>query len=436
MKKRFRIADPEVIRATVVEWFRERIDLGPVVSFMAKKTVPVHRHDWIYTLGGAALFLLGLQVASGALLMLYYQPGEGSSHESVLKIMTEVPSGGLVRSMHVWGANFFVAVVVLHFLVKLFARAYRRPRELTWISGMLLLFLTLALGFSGYLLPWNELSYFATLVGTQIPGTIPVVGDWIVHLLRGGAYVTDDTLTRFFAAHVMLLPLALAPFLAVHLGLIQAQGMSLPLGMSKKNIKGERPFFSEFLLIDGCVWILAFGLIVTLATLLPAEVGVKADPAVAAPEGIKPEWYFLFMFQTLKLAEPETLYYVFDLVGLRVPDALRIDAELLKLLSVLFFAVMALFFVLLPFLDRRANREEKSPRFTRFFVAVMVYATAFHIWAMAGPGGESESGEALPGPELAGSLLTLALMWIVIGFLVFYLRQLLKENRRIRELYR
>ena len=411
MTRRFRIADPKAVRAAVVEWFRERIDLGPVVSFMAKKTVPVHRHAWIYTPGGAALFLLGLQVASGALLMLYYQPGEASSHESVLRIMTEVPSGGLVRSVHVWGAHFFVAVVVVHFLVKLFTRAYRRPRELTWISGMVLLFLTLGFGFSGYLLPWNELSYYATLVGTQIPGTIPVVGDWVVHLLRGGAYVTGDTLVRFFAGHVMLLPLVLVPFLAMHLGLIQTQGMSLPLGMSKDKVKGERPFFGEFLLIDGCVWLLAFGLIVTLATLLPAEVGIKADTLKPAPEGIKPEWYFLFMFQTLKHV-PETL-------------------------GVLFFALGAVFLLLVPFLDRKAMREEKSPGFTAVFVLLAVYAAVFQIWAAATPGVDHASADPASGSaSIAGSLFTLALMWIVIGFLVFYLRQLLKENTRIRKLYR
>ena len=425
MKKLLRIADPKALQATVVEWFRERIDLGPVVAFAAKKTVPMHRHAWIYTLGGAALFLLGLQVASGVLLMLYYQPGEASAHESVLKIMTEVPSGGPVRSMHVWGANFFVAVVVAHFLVKLFTRAYRRPRELTWISGMVLLFLALGFGFSGYLLPWNELSFFATKVGTNIPATIPVVGDWVEHLLRGGAYVTDDTLTRFFAGHVMLLPLTLAPFLAMHLGLIQAQGMSLPLGLSKEKTKGERPFLSEFLLIDGCVWLLAFGLIVTLATLVPAEVGIKADPLEPTPEGIKPEWYFLFMFQTLKHV-PETV-------------------------GVLFFALVALFLLLVPFLDRKAMREEKCPGFTAVFVILAVYATVFEVWAMAGSLSPlalmrmvSEflifcRGQlllALGSPESAGSLFTLALMWIVIGFLVFYLRQLLRENTRIRELYR
>ena len=277
---------------------------------------------------------------------------------------------------------------------------------------MLLLFLTLGFGFSGYLLPWNELSYYATLVGTQIPGTIPVVGDWVVHLLRGGAYVTDDTLTRFFAAHVMLLPLAFAPLLAMHVGLIQAQGMSLPLGMRKEKVRDERPFVSEFLLIDGCIWLVLFGVIATLATLLPAEVGIKADLLGQTPEGIKPEWYFLFMFQTLK----------------HVPE----------MPGVLFFSLVAAFLVAVPFLDRNAGREQRSPRFTAAFAILVAYALVFQAWAMAGPGMEHGSGEAAASESagMVGSLITLGLIWAVIGFLVFYLRQLLKENTRVRELYR
>ena len=130
-------------------------------------------------LGGAALFLFGLQVLSGALLMLYYQPSETTAYESIERIVAEVPFGRVVRSVHVCGANFFIAVVGLHFLVKLFTRAYRKPREITWVSGVLLLFAALGFGFSGYLLPWNELSYFATNAGTAIAGTLP--GDWVVH---------------------------------------------------------------------------------------------------------------------------------------------------------------------------------------------------------------------------------------------------------------
>ena len=231
MKKLLRRLEPERLGIAVAAWFRERIDAGPLFRLLDRKTVPTHRHSWIYVLGGAALFLFALQVASGSLLMLYYQPTEAAAHESVRKIATEVPCGWLVRSVHAWGADLFIAIVALHFAVKLFARAYRKPRELTWITGMLLLAVALAAGFSGYLLPWTELSYYATLVGTQIPGTVPVVGDWIVHFLRGGDQVTGDTITRFYAVHVMFLPLLTGAVILGHVVLIQVQGMSLPIGM-------------------------------------------------------------------------------------------------------------------------------------------------------------------------------------------------------------
>ena len=168
--------------------------------------MPIHRWSWLYLLGGAALFLLVLQVATGCLLMLYYQPAQDTAHESIKQIMTQVPYGWLIRSMHAWGASLFIAVVGLHFLSVLFTKAYRKPRELTWLSGMCLLGLAVGFGFSGYLLPWNELAVAATKVGTDIPGIVPVVGHFIVHFLRGGTEVTGATLTRFFGFHVAIMP--------------------------------------------------------------------------------------------------------------------------------------------------------------------------------------------------------------------------------------
>ena len=155
--------------------------------------------------------------------------------------------------------NLFIAVAGLHFLSVLFTRAYRRPRELTWVSGMAMLLLALGFGFSGYLLPWNELAYYATLVGTKIPAVLPGIGDLVVHLLRGGEQVTGDTITRFFAAHVMILPVCFGLILLGHLILIQVQGMSLPLGLARHQVKDQRPFFSEFLLVDACVVVIAAG---------------------------------------------------------------------------------------------------------------------------------------------------------------------------------
>jgi len=438
LKKRLRNLSPEVLRSNVAAWFRDRVDFEPVRALAAKKTVPVHRHSWIYLLGGTALFLFVLQVLSGVLLMLYYQPTEAGAYQSVQRIMTTVPLdlptaaggrqtvqpiplGGLVRSVHAWGANFFIAVVALHFLVKLFTRAYRKPRELTWVSGMLLLFLALAFGFSGYLLPWNELSYYATRAGTEIPGSIPLVGDWAVQFLRGGQYVTGDTITRFYAAHVMLLPLLCSLFLAVHLALIQAQGMSRPLGMAKEEVRDAMPFFSEFMLIELSIWLLVFGVIVTLATFMPTEVGIEADRLGDTHEGVTPEWYFLFMFQTFKILDPA---------------ALHVDGELLEALGVLFFAAVAGFLIAAPFVDRRALREEKSPRLTMLFMLLVVYAAAFEIWAVVSAGiGHASATSASGGVSIAGNVVSLAMFWALIGFLVFYLHQLRKENTRIRRLY-
>ena len=325
----------ESLPAGVAAWFGERIDLRPLFALAAKKTVPIHRHSWTYLLGGAALLLAGLQVVTGGLLMLYYQPSEASAHQSVERIMTEVPFGWLVRSMHAWGAHLFIAAVVLHLLTTMFARAYRRPRELTWMAGVAALLLALGFGFTGYLLPWNELSYFATRVGTDIPGTVPGLGGAIVHFLRGGEQMTGDTITRFFAAHVMFIPLAFGLVLLVHLALVQAQGMSLPVGMKRSEVRDHQPFFTEFVLLDAVVWLVLFGLVVTLAVLLPAAVGTQANPLQSAPAGIKPEWYFLFMFQLLKL----------------VPKAWGVGLLGLGLLALL----------LLPLLDRRARASNGAP---------------------------------------------------------------------------
>jgi cytochrome b6 len=392
------------------DWLRQRIDWGPLAAILAKKTVPVHRRTWIYALGGAAMFLFALQVATGCLLMLYYQPSDTTAYESVREIMTRVPYGWLIRSLHVWGANFFIATAAVHFVTVLFTRAYRKPRELTWLSGLLMWFIALTFGFSGYLLPWNELAYYATRVGTEIPDALPGVGGFIVHFMRGGEQVTGATLTRFFAVHVAILPLGFAALLAVHLFLIQFQGMSLPLGMTARDVRDHRPFFSEFLLVDFCVWLLVLGAIATLAVFLPAEMGQKADVLKPAPVGIKPEWYFLFPFKTLKM----------------VPEAV----------GVAMFAAGALFFLALPLLDRKASREQKSPGFTVTFVVLFLYAATFETLAWLDPG-IAPSPEALsPEPYAWGpGAVSLVLFWAVIGFLLFYLRRLLSENARIRSLY-
>jgi cytochrome b6 len=302
------------------------------------------------------LFLFGIQVGTGILLLLYYRPSASEAFESVQFIMTRVPFGWLIRSIHSWSANLLVLVAFVHMFSVFFLKAYRRPRELTWLSGALLLFLMLAFGFSGYLLPWNTLAFFATQVGTQVAGAVPVVGPFMLRLLRGGDQVTGGTLTRFYGFHVAVLPALATVLVGAHLLLVQKHGMSVPPGVEARG--GPRrtmPFVPNFLLRDAVGWLCALAALAALAAFLPAELGKKADPFAPAPIGIKPEWYFVFMFQTLK-------YLPSHILG--------IEGEIFGIVG---FGLGGLFLLVLPFLDRRAARGERSTVFTWIGIAIIVY---------------------------------------------------------------
>jgi cytochrome b6 len=258
------------------------------------------------------LFLFGIQIGTGALLLLYYRPSASEAYESVQFIMTRVPFGWLVRSIHAWSANLMVAAAVAHLFSVLFLQSYRRPRELTWVSGFLLLALTLAFGFTGYLLPWNELAYFATRVGTDIAKAVPFAGDFLVQFIRGGPDVTGATLTRLFGMHVAILPMIATVLIIVHLWLVQSHGMSVPPRVeADAQREGGRirvlPFVPHFVLREAFGWTVALALLAGLSAFYPWELGVKADPFAPAPAGIRPEWYFLWMFQALKYF-PATIF--------------------------------------------------------------------------------------------------------------------------------
>lgn len=317
----------------------ERLGLDSVRSLAGKKTVPVHRCTPFYFLGGMALFLFGIQVVTGALLALYYKPSPDQAFESVRALMTEVEFGWLIRSAHSWSANLLIGVLLLHLLTTYMMRAYRRPREFTWMTGVLLLGLFMAFGFSGYLLPWNELAFFATRVGTAIVGAVPLVGHPLLLLARGGENVTGDTLARFYALHVVIFPLAAFGLLGVHLFLVQKHGMSIPDREVARYGGAQRvptmPFVPHFLLRDMVGWYLALGILAALAALFPWELGEKANPFGETPKGIQPEWYFLFMFQTLKQLDPHKLH---------------IRGELLETMGVLFFGFCGLVVLLVPLL--------------------------------------------------------------------------------------
>ncbi len=202
--------------------------------------MPVHRHSVWYYMGGITLFLVGVQVFTGILLLLYYRPSAGEAYESVKFIVSQVEFGWLIRNVHSWSANLLIFMAFVHLFSTLFLRSYRKPRELTWVTGVLLLFVMMGFGFSGYLLPWNELAFFATKVGTGIAGAVPGVGHFLLRFLRGGDDVTGATLTRFYGIHVAVLPAVMTVILGLHLLFIQRQGMSVPPSVERARRPARR----------------------------------------------------------------------------------------------------------------------------------------------------------------------------------------------------
>jgi cytochrome b6 len=271
--------------------------------------------------------------------------------------------------------------LVLHMFSTMMLKAYRPPRELTWVSGYILFLLTLGFGFSGYLLPWNKLAFFATTVGTNIVRSVPLIGDWLLQVLRGGQDVTINTLYRFFAAHVVILPLAFVGVISLHLLFIQRQGMALPI--SAKVAPRGMKFFPSFALRDVLLWLACLMLLVTLAVFLPYgpgipgmdwELGSKADAMAPAYAGIKPEWYFLWEYQLLKEFPP----HFFGLEGPQV--------------CLLLITVLLAIWAIIPWLDQRARRDKPSPAFSDFGWAAILFLTYLTLmgWDIgaSGPGND------------------------------------------------
>lgn len=235
----------------VRSWLEDRLGLSALVEFASHKTVPIHRYSIFYYLGGMTLFFFLVQVVTGILLMLYYRPSAEEAFESIEFLMTTVPFGWLIRSIHSWSANLMVFFAFIHLATVFFMKAYRPPRELTWVSGVLLLFLIMGFGFSGYLLPWNQLAFFATKVGTDIAGAVPLIGEWTVRFLRGGDRVTGGTLSRFYGWHVAILPAVTTVLLVFHLLLVQVKGMSVPPTREEEAARRKpMAFFPHFALRD------------------------------------------------------------------------------------------------------------------------------------------------------------------------------------------
>ena len=351
-------------KLNIRKWFDDRLGINEISAFMTKKEIPQHKHTILYYTGSSILVFFFIQILTGILLAFYYKPTLELANESVAYIVNDVPLGWIIRSIHSWAATFMIALVFIHLLSIWITKAYRNPREMTWISGVLLLVISLAFGFTGYLLPWDELSLAATKVGTDIPRTIPIVGAWVTRLLRGGMDVTGETLTRFFTFHICVLPIFILMLLALHVYLIQKHGSSLPLDIEKKNISVKSiPFWPNFIYREAVIWLLLLGSLLTIAALFPHHLGSPADLMAPAPEGVKPEWYFLFLFQTLKIFPAKILF---------------IHGETI---AVLLIGLMGVLFFCLPMIDNKPA-EKKGKIITYAAYVFILYAVIMTVWSL------------------------------------------------------
>lgn len=316
---------------------------------------------WSYYVSCTIVFLLGVQIITGSLLALHYQPNIRDAHESVAAIATMIPSGWLVRSVHHTSANVLVVLVILHGLRVLLTKTFRAKRSLTYYTGMLGLLAMMMMCFTGYILPWDTVSLTATAVGTGLPGEIPLIGPSITEFFRAGVSIGSATLSRFFAFHISMIPMALAVGLGFHILLIRRVSMRLPLDARRKRLR----FYPDFVLRQSmvCLWI--FALVVTWAILFPTQLRPEGDPMAAAIVGIKPEWYFLAAYEAVKLGGK-----------LNFLSPIGISAELITLIAM---SAVCLVFFFMPVLDKKgAGRVWKG--FVLILTAAFVVLTAISMF--------------------------------------------------------
>jgi ubiquinol-cytochrome c reductase cytochrome b subunit len=323
-------------------WLRKRVGWNEMVSESLYHPVP--RHTSIADLLGMfTLIAFVNEVVTGIILLFFYHPTSAAAWASMHALIA-TPAGRLLRGLHYWGANAMIVLVGAHLLRVVFIAGYKKPRELQWISGILLLALTIGLGFTGYLLPWDQQAYWATMVGTSIPRYAPVIGPWIVQVMRGGPWINGATLGRFFAVHVMLLPLLLALVLGGHVYMVMANGQTsvereLPEGYREKHKLGDtsdfpasgfRPFwpYTVAQMVGGMLIVVA--VIVALAMIYPAPLLNAAEPLNQSNYNPIPVWYFDWIYQLLKMTPP------------------ALDSTIM----IYFPTVGGIFLILLPWLDR------------------------------------------------------------------------------------
>jgi len=286
----------------IQSWFRERIPIsGAQIQELTNEPVPNHLRRWWFCLGGTPAYLFVVQIFTGILLAFYYQPAPTTAYESVRYITEEAAYGWYFRSIHKWAATLMIAAVILHQMRVYFTGAYRKPREINWMVGMCLLLCSLVIGFTGYSLVFEQLSYWGATVAANICDTVPLVGGFVKQMLLGGDSYNDRTLPRFFILHAAVLPVVMILLLMIHIGILRLQGVT------EFRFEDEPPgepatfsFFPDHFYTELIIGLSLMLLLSALATVLPATMGPQADP-LTTPEVIKPEWFFYVSFRWLKL---------------------------------------------------------------------------------------------------------------------------------------
>ena len=341
---------------SVGAWLRERVPVKEgTLRHLTNEPVPYHLKRWWFCLGGTPLYLFIVQIVTGILLAIYYQPAPETAYESVRYITEEASFGWYLRSLHKWAATLMIAAVILHQMRVFFTGAYRKPREINWMIGMLLLVCTLMLGFTGYSLVFEQLSYWGATVGGNITDNVPLIGPWMKRLMLGGDEYNARTLSRFFILHAAVLPVTMGLLLVLHVSLIRLHGVTeLRFGDEPKEQPKTFHFFPDHALTELTIGLLLMVLLSVLATVFPAGMGPRADP-LTTPEVIKPEWFFYITFRWLKLF-PETV----------------------AILS-MGFVVFVMF--VWPFIDGWVRRRRPASEFSIWVGILAVFAiTGLTIW--------------------------------------------------------
>lgn len=338
----------------IYEWLDSRLKLASLEKTLLDEPIPGGA-SWIYVFGSATLFLFVLQAITGMFLVVYYAPTPDHAYDSVQFIEQQVTLGWFVRGLHHWGASGMVIAVGLHMLQVFLYGAFKPPRELMWMVGVVLFLLVMAFAFTGYLLPWDQTAYWATQVGINMVGTVPVVGDFLVRVMRGGEILGALTLSRFFAVHVLFLPAVIVMGIALHLFILRRVGPAGPWDDRKAAAVSE-PFYPRQVFMDAVVMVGVFLTLVLLARFVPFPLADKANPADTSFVPV-PEWYFLFYYELLK----------------------HVHGPLEPLATWVLPALVILALLFWPFLDRQKSVRAPASRPVGMAVAAVFLITVFSL---------------------------------------------------------